>query len=156
MCTTPPSNTCFLVPTQVHNPSSMSIGSAVFAGLTIVTDWRTDHATLSVTTGRIYRYVLWCGLITSGQTNLTQGRIAAADGRFSRIRHVAPVCPSMRTHWRHLANLCFLRPTRVHNPNGKSIGSAVFAQLTAESLYTSQWMPLSPKNCPLPWGIWTI
>jgi len=30
-------------------------------------------------------------------------------------------------------NLCVLRPTRVHNPNGKSIGSAVFAQLTAES-----------------------
>ena len=29
-------------------------------------------------------------------------------------------------------NLCFLRPTRDHNPNGKSIGSAVFAQLTAE------------------------
>jgi len=29
---------------------------------------------------------------TSGHSNLTQGRITAAHGRFSRIRHVAPVC----------------------------------------------------------------
>ena len=34
--------------------------------------------------------------------------------------------------WRIWLNLCFLRTTRVHNPNGKSIGSAVFAQLTVE------------------------
>jgi len=33
-------------------------------------------------------------------------------------------------------NLCFLRPTRVNNPNGKSIGSAASAQLTSENLYT--------------------
>ena len=31
-------------------------------------------------------------LITSGQSNLTQGRIAAAHGRFSRILQVAPLC----------------------------------------------------------------
>jgi len=42
-----------------------------------------------------------------------------------------------------------LLPTRVHNPNGKSIGSAVFAQLTAESPYTLEWALLSPK-LPLP------
>ena len=29
---------------------------------------------------------------TSGQSNLTQGRIAAAHGRFSRILQVAPMC----------------------------------------------------------------
>jgi len=43
--------------------------------------------------------------------------------------------PFVWTHWRHLANvieLCFLQPTRVHNPNDKLIGSAIFAQLTAE------------------------
>ena len=36
----------------------------------------------------------------------------------------------MWAHWHHLANMIelgFLRPTRVHNPNGKSIGSAVYA-----------------------------
>ena len=48
-----PSNTWFLAHTQVHNPNGISIGSAVFAGLTIVTDRLTDHAT-SITIGRIY------------------------------------------------------------------------------------------------------
>jgi len=46
--------------------------------------------------------------------------------------------------WRQCAHPCG-RPTRVHNPNGKPIGSAVFAQLTAESPYTLQWATLSPK-----------
>ena len=31
-------------------------------------------------------------VLTSGQSNLTQGRIAAAHGRFSRILQVAPMC----------------------------------------------------------------
>jgi len=75
---------------------------------------------------------------TSGQSNLTEDRIVAADGWLNRILQVAPMCPPIWAHWRHLANaaellnLCFLRPTQVHNPNSKSIGSAAFAQLTAE------------------------
>jgi len=45
-----PSNTCFIRPTQVHNPNCISIDSVVFAGLTMwQTDWQTDHTTLSVT-----------------------------------------------------------------------------------------------------------
>jgi len=58
----------------------------------------------------------------------------------------------MLAHWRHLVNMIelVLRPTRVHNPSGKSIGSAVSAQLTAES----PWTTLSPKF-PLLMGIWT-
>ena len=58
----PLSNTWFLVPTRAHNPNGISIGSAVFAGLTSVTDRQTDqptdrptdHATRSVRIGRIY------------------------------------------------------------------------------------------------------
>jgi len=46
-------------------------------------------------------------------------------------------------------NLCILRPTEVHNPSGKSIGSAVLAQLTAESAYTSQGAPLSTIVAPV-------
>jgi len=63
-----PSNTRFLGPTGVLNPNSISIGAAVFAGLTSVadrqTDRPTDHATSSatVTIGRIYVLVLRCGL----------------------------------------------------------------------------------------------
>ena len=47
--------------------------------------------------------------------------------------------------WRIWLNSCFLRPSRVHNRNNKSISSAVFAPLMAESPYTLQWVPLSPK-----------
>jgi len=49
----------------------------------------------------------------------------------------------------------FLGHIRAHNPNGISIGSALFAQMTVECPYTLQWYTLSPKNCPFPWGIWT-
>ena len=48
-------------------------------------------------------------------------------------------------------NTCFLGPTRVRNPNSVSIGSAIFAQLTAV-LYGMPWHDLSPKNCPLAWS----
>jgi len=52
------SNTWFLGPTRVLNPNGISIGSAIIAGLTTVTDRQTDrptdHATRSVTIGRIY------------------------------------------------------------------------------------------------------
>jgi len=61
----PPSNTWSLGPTQVLNPNGISIGSAVFAGLTSVTDRQTDHATRSLTIDRIYVCTvasLWCGL----------------------------------------------------------------------------------------------
>jgi len=40
-----PSNTRFLEPTQVHKPNGISIDSAVFAGLTTVTDRQTDRPT---------------------------------------------------------------------------------------------------------------
>jgi len=39
------SNTWFLRPTRVHNLKDISISSAVFAGLTIVTDRPTDRQT---------------------------------------------------------------------------------------------------------------
>jgi len=63
------------------------------------------------------------------------------------------MCPHGRAHWRHLANTIelVLRPTRVHNPNGKSIGSAVSVQLTADILYNGR--PFSP-NLPLLVGVW--
>ena len=48
-----PSNTWYPGPTRGFNPNGISIGSAVFAGLTIVTDRQTDHASRSVTIGRI-------------------------------------------------------------------------------------------------------
>jgi len=39
-----------------------------------------------------------------------------------------------------------------HNPNGNSIGSAVFAQGTAECPTRYNGTPLSPQHCFFPWG----
>jgi len=50
----PPSNTWFPGHSQVLNPNGSSIGAAVFAGLTSVTDRQTDHATRLVRIGRMY------------------------------------------------------------------------------------------------------
>ena len=79
----------------------------------------------------------------------TSGQIlhkAASPQQINRIRQLAPMCPptwrirsNLCMHYRHLANtieVVLPQPTRVHNSNGKLIGSAVFAQLTAESPYT--------------------
>ena len=41
----PPSNTWSLGPSQVLNPDGITIGSAIFAGLTSVTDRQTDRQT---------------------------------------------------------------------------------------------------------------
>ena len=60
-----PSNIWFLGPTCVHNPNSISICWAIFAGLTSMTDSLTDHsATLCEMVGRICvcTTVLRCGL----------------------------------------------------------------------------------------------
>ena len=53
------------------------------------------------------------------------------------------------------SNTRFLGPIQAHNPNGISIGSAVFGQMTVDCPYTLQWDVPSPQNCPFPWGIWT-
>jgi len=52
MCT--PSNACFLGPSQVHIPNGISNGSAIFAGLTIVTDLLTDGPCYSICNNRLY------------------------------------------------------------------------------------------------------
>ena len=52
---------------------------------------------------------------------------------FARLRQRAPPF-----------NMCFFASSRVHIPNGISIGSAVFAQITSEGPYTLQWTAASP------------
>ena len=42
-------------------------------------------------------------------------------------------------------NSWLLRPVRAHNRNGITIGSDVFAQVTAECPHALQWVPLSQK-----------
>ena len=73
------------------------------------------------------------------------------------------MCLPMRAHWRHLVNVIELVLLSAHSspqPNGKLIGSAVFAQFTAEtfgrffskSLYFTVGTRLFPPNLPLPIG----
>ena len=66
-----PSNTWFLGPTRVHNPNGISISSALFTGLTSVTNQSTKHGTPSVTIGCIYA-VLPCGP-KKAVPNISQG-----------------------------------------------------------------------------------
>jgi len=81
--------------------------------------------------------------ITIGQSNLTQGRIAAADGRFNRILQLAPMCPPTRAHWRHLTNtlelVMFFSARLSPQPNRRMDRFSRFAQITAECPYTLQW-----------------
>jgi len=56
---------------------------------------------------------------------------------FARLRQSAPP-----------PNACFLGPSVVQIPNGISIGSAVFAQITAESRYTLQQAAHFPFKIP--------
>jgi len=51
-----------------------------------------------------------------------------------------------------LSNTCFFGPTQVHTSDGIAIGSAIFAQLTAEGGYASQIAGPFPSKLPLP--IW--
>jgi len=66
------------------------------------------------------------------------------------------MCPPTRhigATWRIRLSSCLLLPTRLHNPNGKSFGSAVFTQLMARFPILYNRRPF-PQNCPFPWGIW--
>ena len=150
--TRPSSNAWFLGHTRVHNRKGILIGSAFFAGLTIVTDRQTDrptdHASPTVTVGRIYvrSTAMRPENLTSDQTNLTTGRIAAALGRFSGIHQVAPACTP--------SNTCFVGLTRVHNPNGISIGLAIFALLTAVCRRASRGMSFPLKIASSHGAIW--
>ena len=61
---------------------------------------------------------------------------------------------SLSTAGPHLTR--FFVPIRAHNSNSISIGSAVFAQMTAGCPYTLQWGPLFPlKIAPSHGGMWT-
>jgi len=73
------------------------------------------------------------------------------------------IAPSRGGIWTP-SNSWFLEPGRCHSPNGISIGSAVFAQVTAECPYTlwrpfPQKLPLSMKGSRSPCNtgfLWTI
>jgi len=67
---------------------------------------------------------------------LTKGLIPVEHAWFNGIQPVVKLCTRPYT--------CFLGPTWVPIQSSILIGSAVFAQLTAELSYALQWVALSP------------
>ena len=156
----PPTNTWFLKPTRAHNQNSISIGSAVFVQLTAVSSSMHRH----VISPKICTSDRWSGP-PSNIWFLGSIRLSSPNG----ISIVSAVFAQLKAHshytlqwatsfpkWpfplvyleHHLVRL--LGPVRSHNPNGISIVSAVFAQLTAEFSYPLQWDAPFPQNCPFP------
>jgi len=76
-----------------------------------------------------------------------------AHGRLSTFYN-APPFPRLKLPLPVGRYARFLGPIRAHNPNGFSIGSAIFAQFSAVSLYFTMGRPF-PQNCPFPWRICT-
>ena len=67
----PPSNAWFPGPNRILNPNGISIGSAIFAGLTSGTERLTHHTTRSVTIDRMYIRSTSRPLLNAESTPLT-------------------------------------------------------------------------------------
>jgi len=87
-------------------------------------------------------------IIQSGHwshSNLTQSCIAAADGWFSRIRHVEQMCNPVK----------YMLPTAHARPCPKwhlDRFSHFCTTHGKESLYCATGHPFPPQNCPFVWG----
>jgi len=92
-------NTCFLGPIQVHNPNSISTRSAIFVL------YRSRQSAIG------------------HDRHLFPLKNCPSHGAFTPQN-----CPLPCEIWTP-SNASFLEPTRAHNSNGISIGSAVFAEL---------------------------
>jgi len=101
----------------VHSPHIISIGSAILAQHTLVTNAETNHAT-TLTTGRISRYKQWCSLMINdthtrpfndplsgttqvsqyqnGKTNLDFTEARDSEWQWHQLGHMQ-VCTSLRT-----------------------------------------------------------
>jgi len=75
--------------------------------------------------------------------NISQDRIAAADGRLNRIRQVVPMCPPMWAHWRQLANTKSTTQTA-----DRSFQPFLHSWQHKVPILYKNW------NCHFPWGIW--
>jgi len=78
---------CFTGPARVHTPNGISVGSAVFARLTIVTDRPTDRPRYSVRNNRPHLYVVVrCGLKTENLAGLVFLLVAGGSGALEPAR----------------------------------------------------------------------
>jgi len=84
--------------------------------------------------------------------------MAPVDGLFNVIRQVTVTCPSIRAHWRHLANTIELvHPSTHSSPQSKRQMDRFSRFCTAygrKCLYFAIGASIH-QNCPFPSGIWT-
>jgi len=150
---------CFIQPTQVYMPNSKSILSAIFAQITAESphtlNRRLNLSKLPFPMGESGPHVTW--FLQHIETHNVKGisinlAVFWTDNCWVTEYAYILQCdvpfplkiatPNVRI-WTP-SNTCFLGPTQVLNPNGISITSVGFAQLTAET-------PYIPQNWPIPW-----
>jgi len=150
----PPSNTWFLGPTRVHIPNGFYPHP------------KRTSSVLSFFCRTIEHGRFNCDICFTGPTRVNNPNgISIGSAVFAQLTSELlyftmghsfslKIAPSNGASELPSSTL-FLGPTQILNLNCISIGSAVFAQITAERPYTLQWTALYPQNCPFPWGIWT-
>jgi len=164
---------CFFRPAQVHNPNGKLIGSAVFAQLMakccrhIV---RHRRIRLNLCTLALPGKYDWSDDSFGPSESTTQtadqsvqpflhGWLQKVPTYTVQLALLSPKIAHSQGRSEPLSN-AFLEPIRAHNPNGISISSLVFAQMTTAAqsvfiLYKCNGTPLFPWKCPSQWRIWT-
>jgi len=157
-------NRCILQPTGVHYPNGKSIGSAVSAQFTAQSIYTLQQATLTpkmpLLMGDLDPSNSWLTVLVQAHypISITIGSavFAQATVECPYTLQWVPLFPKIapsHTGSGRPSNTWFFARIRVHNPNGISIGCAVFAQMTAECPYTLQWdAPFLLSKLPVPIG----
>jgi len=151
-------NLCFLRHTRVHNPNV--IGSAIFAQLTAVSLGMSLTLIIAPSHGGYGHHLLHAFL--DPPKSITHLGISIGSAIFaqfmSRVSSGMPFPSKLPQPWGSVppSNTWFLGSTQLSIPNGISIGSAVFAELTVESPVLYNGHPFPPKLPPSHGGrIWT-
>ena len=152
-------NLSLLLLTRVQKTNGKSIGSATFAQLTA--ECRRAHLgvffplIIAPSHGGFGPNV--CMLPWVPPKSITQMASHSVQLFLRRSWHSVGILYNghIGATWQIRLNLCFFQPTSVHNPKSKSIGSALFAELTAQCHWACPGI-LSPNNCLFAWEIWVL
>ena len=133
----PAFNTWFLRPTQVRNPHRISIGSAIFAQLTLVCGWACPFPKkIAPSHGMIWTSMVpWTHTESKSQTSSWSfqpifAQLSAECHYFTISHPFSPLkLPLSIAGSEPPSNTWFLGPSGIVNPNRISISSAIFAQL---------------------------
>jgi len=80
--------------------------------------------------------------------------VVKVDGRFHRICQVAPVCPPMWAHWRHLTNMIEHVLSSAHPSPQRKLQIDRFSRFCTGDRRVPLYFTMGahfPQNCPFPW-----